>query len=351
MAAFSATVLGTCLAGAGGASAETVQATAVTASAGPEGGMHIESSRGFNVRNMSHYTLKLVRIDGDNKFEGRPDIGTTISPGQSQRFEVLYKYLSNQRDDAVYDVLDGSTTVGSFTAKMGVMSADDFWGAAKRYTDCTSTTGTCTHDDENITFLNDAGTVKTITDGQAQAAVLNQWCNESTVAKCTFDIKSRESVLTESHQSGPGYGNDTSSPITKKLTTTEKVGVTDSVEVNASTQASIARIVEMSVNAKYGKTWVSEYEFTDETTLTLQPHTFYWPVSVDPMTRYTGDFTITMGNTTWHLTNVYLQTANPNGHASVTWKERPITTPQAASAPSITGNQHTTVSTYGFIGV
>jgi hypothetical protein len=228
-----------------------------------------------------------------------------------------------------------------------VLSGSNQWGAAVRWTDANTTVGTTRNDQENITFLNRAGTVRTITNGQAQAEVLDRYCASMAGAKCTFTPTSKTEISTNRHQAGTGYGNNTSNPITKKLIVAEKVTLSQNVEVGGSAKANILGVVETAINTKYGRTWVKDHTFTDETNLTLSPHMFYWPVSSDPLTRYTGTFTITMGNTTLNLPDVHFDTPNPDGHFNVVWEERPLTQSEAASLPNVLTTNPVTSSAFG----
>ena len=46
--------------------------------------------------------MTLKEIDGDGNFEGRPNVGSVLPPGQYADFEVQYRWLSDQNDDAKY---------------------------------------------------------------------------------------------------------------------------------------------------------------------------------------------------------------------------------------------------------
>jgi hypothetical protein len=51
------------------------------------------------------------------------------------------------------------------------------------------------------------------------------------------------------------------------------------------------------------------------------------------MIRDTGDFTVTMGNTTWNLTNVYFDCPDPDGAENFGYDEHALTPAQVASLP------------------
>jgi hypothetical protein len=295
--------------------------SALAATAAAHAQLSPESSRRVTVTNLSQYTLKLVKVEGDKRFEGRPADGSTIAPGYSQHFEVQYVYLSTQRDRAFYNVFNSSgTKVGTFEAYMTL--ASNGYSDPVLSVDCSAYgTGTsCSKDGNTIKYLG-SGTI-TVSDSAAQGAIIGQLCG-TTSATCSFDPASQQSWHGPQHQSGPAYGNDTSTPITKKITVTEKVTATQTVEVTGTAKATFGKIVELSISAKYGKTQAAEHTYTEETDL-IPPKTKIWPVVEDPLVTYTGTFTITLGNTTWNLPNLAVTYPNLDGFPTITWKEAPI---------------------------
>ena len=66
-----------------------------------------------------------------------------------------------------------------------------------------------------------------------------------------------------------------------------------------------------SVTAKYGHTWRESHMFTTGVSNTV-PAGYYGEITaIAPMIRDTGNFAITMGDTSWNLTGVYFDTPNP----------------------------------------
>ena len=50
-----------------------------------------------------------------------------------------------------------------------------------------------------------------------------------------------------------------------------------------------------------------------------------------PLLRSTGDFTLKLANTTWHLRDVYFDTPDPNGSGA--YKVNSVPTPRSLAAP------------------
>ena len=281
-----------------------------------------ESSLRYTVTNLSEYTLKLDKIVGDNRFEGRPNIGETIAPGRSQIFEVQRVFCSDQRDSAEYQVIDNGKTIGRFNAYMAVLN--DFWCNPVRYTDCsTVTVGTCQHNDTTLSFLNTTKTY-TVTDPAAQSTLLDQYCAGAPNFSCKFNPASREYIQGPRHLSGEAYNNGTSSPIPVEITSTSKAVLTQSVEINANAKVTVAKLIEAGISGKYGTTLVTEYTFTRKISYTVLPHTSVRPESEDPLIKDTGTFVIKLGNTTWNLPGVVVTSPNVNGFPIISYLEAPF---------------------------
>ena len=78
-------------------------------------------SRGFTITNNSNYQLRLAAISDPTAFEGHPDLGTTITPGADQHYEMTYWFMHNSDSVATYDVLDANgTNVGTVCVEMWV---------------------------------------------------------------------------------------------------------------------------------------------------------------------------------------------------------------------------------------
>jgi hypothetical protein len=97
--------------------------------------------------------------------------------------------------------------------------------------------------------------------------------------------------------------------------------VVESTTLGGEITAGIETMVKLEVTAKYEDEWTSEHEFSQDITVKIPSHKEIWFTHKAPVIRDTGDFTVTLGNTTWHLTGVTFET--------------PDTTTQAKSGESI----------------
>ena len=80
-----------------------------------------------------------------------------------------------------------------------------------------------------------------------------------------------------------------------------------------------------SVTAKYEHEWTEKHEFGQEVEIDVEPGDMAWVAATSPIYRDTGDFTLTLGKTTWKLTDVYFDTADPKRTAMFLPDERALT--------------------------
>ena len=67
--------------------------------------------------------------------------------------------------------------------------------------------------------------------------------------------------------------------------------------------------------------------------VTCPAHFKCWISAVQPMYRDTGDITLTLGNTTWHLPGVYFDSPDPTGDGAYEVDEQPLTATEQATLP------------------
>jgi len=72
------------------------------------------------------------------------------------------------------------------------------------------------------------------------------------------------------------------------------------------------------VTAAYGHTWTTSNEFDETITAHVPQKTTVWLEDAPEMIRYTGNFTLTVGNTTIHLTGVYFDSPDKDGNGNWT---------------------------------
>lgn len=295
-------------------------------------------SRGFHVYNLTTSPMTLTSVTGDGNFEGRPDVGSVVQPGQMADFEVQYRWLSDQNDEVTYRNADGT-----FKADLEVNG----FKSGNPSSTCTVTAGrdVCSDPDDSlygtngtvISYLMPAGTTVTLDGSQAQqqAATLQQLCNTPGAdATCTFAVDPAK----EQHIAGPAHPlayqyNNSDETTTLEVDKTDDVSSTDSVGVEASLGTNIAGIVDASIKASYGHTWSVGHGFAAKSTDPVPPHSYGEIDGIAPMIRDTGNFTITMGNTTYHLNDVYFDSPDPSGAEGFEYHTHALSPGQVDSLP------------------
>jgi hypothetical protein len=291
----------------------------------------VQYSRGFHVYNWSSYPIRLGGVAGSENFEGRPNDGDILAPGLGPHdFEVTFEYFSDQSDTAGYQILDDNgAVIGVFNVTMNVKSQDGLTGSS-----CNTTVGICNANNTTVTLSDPPGTVYDIPagQGQAQAQVLRQYCNDGNQASFTFTVTKEESVLGPEHQVGDAYVNATGRVQPPyEIDLTDTVGTTDSVEVALEIGVKIAKIVSVAVTAKYSHTWVQTHDFTAKLPIVVDPGCKGWFTVTEPMIRDTGDFVVNLGNTTWNLHDVYFDSPDPTLNGTYVSHESPVPPEQLAA--------------------
>ena len=292
----------------------------------------VQYSRGFHFTNLSGDTATLTSIAGDNQFEGNAPVGSVLKPGVGLNdFEVTFLAARTDSDDITYAMTDASGHQdGSVTFHVSV----DAFGTPSAGVDGVDGPFQLAINGTDITVLDPPGTVHTISgdDAQAQAATLKQLCGENTAAHCAFTPTGETQVDGPEHVLVTEENNGTS-PAVLSATKGDTVSETNSVEVDGTVGVNILDIVNLSVTAKYGHTWTESHTYGTGVSNTV-PAGYYGEITaIAPMIRDTGDFTITMGDTTWNLTGVHFDSPNPDGAEHFGYHEHPLTQQQLDTLP------------------
>jgi hypothetical protein len=279
-------------------------------------------TNGFHVFDLSGHPIKLLQANGS--FDGTPPLASVLEPGAGyQDFEGVWYFGDPHQYSAVYGILDDQgQQIGKFTANFYI-------GAFRELAvSCSTDVGVCspqdvTNDRTDVALYDNPGTVHEVPagQGQQQAQVLKQLCDESNSATCKFAATSEMNILSPAHVVGKPLINDTDEEQETTVTAEDTVGSTDSVEVGLKVGGKIAGLVEVEVDAKYGHEWTQEHKFSQDVRVFCPAHHTCWIEAIEPMFRDTGDFTLTLGNTIWHLHDVYFDSPNPDGTGAFAVKE------------------------------
>ena len=301
-----------------GTAAAAESTTPVAAATQPEldGEMSATYTRGFTITNLSSHPLKLLSVAGNTHQEdGVPIIGSTVEPGFSTRFEVAWLYAQNRDIKAKFAVLDGQgVTIGTYHATMKVYQQSLIGPTTASEATISPGVGQVRAGLEQLSVLDMPGTVVDIPagQGQQQSQVLDRFCAANPSATCKFVPATRDgNAYTGMHPAQGIVYNNTPLEQPDQYTWTDTASLTHSLEVSASVQATVLELVEVSLSATYGHGWTQEHQFSISQTLNLPAYYKGWLDVRNPVIRDTGDFTVTLGNTTWKLYGVSFDSPDP----------------------------------------
>ncbi|MFJ9613755.1 hypothetical protein [Streptomyces noursei] len=161
--------------------------------------------------------------------------------------------------------------------------------------------------------------------------------------KCTFNGPYRhesegpaigKAYLGGFHQVSDTMWNCTTSPAKQTLTWSDTVGSTDSFDVSIKAGGKIAGVVEASVEAKYGHTWMTQHSDSASLEMTVKPGEVGWISRAQVMRELTGYWQTHYDNPQdghyyWYLGPDTITSPAPNDTEgvknSVVLKTRPMT--------------------------
>jgi hypothetical protein len=302
-------------------------------------GLASAASRGYKIYNLSSHPLRLVGAEPVldphygappqpghyylMDFEGRPKDGDVLMPGAPPHdWELKYNFLQTFAAGLTYDIVNGSDPKDHYkaTLKSDQTSNDSTCDIDRRL-------GVCTAEGLKLTVSDPAGTVHDIPSGRAQeqAETLRDLCSDSNAAACTFKAGTRTPIQTQTHLIGHPLANCREDEGEKKISLEDKVKLSSSVEISSKTEVDVFEPVKQSITAKYGHDWTTEHTFKKDVKIKVRPGHIGWLAGTAPVVRYRGDFTLTLGNTTWHLRDVYFDTPDPAGNGHWATDDRELT--------------------------
>lgn len=262
-------------------------------------------TRGFTVYNATRYPMTVAGWSGGT-VESGPASGAQLPPGGAHRWELTWFFAQDNEVTVTYELGPG-----------GERSVDlEVFGFGDPHMSCEG--GPCSTDGTSVTtVLDEPGTVIEVPAAQAQqqADVLDGLCplDTAVAVTCTFTATGETEATTPTHGVGQAVANNTPSPVTTTIEVEDAQSQSDSVQVSSKVGVEIAKIVDAEVGARYGHTWKSSHTFTQSLEIEVPAFSAYWVTGATPVHRDTGDFTVVMGNTTWHLRGIHFDSPDPDG--------------------------------------
>ena len=152
---------------------------------------------------------------------------------------------------------------------------------------------------------------------QEEADALAEFCAVGNRATCTFNPTSEQQILGPQHQVGNAIVNDTSAEQDASINVADTVGTTDGLGIG-DLNWQMFTSAGAGISAKYSHTWTTSHTFGQDVDVHCPAEMACAVLAVEPMIRDTGDFTVTLGNTTWHLPGVYFDSPDPGGRSTFT---------------------------------
>ncbi|PRC41296.1 hypothetical protein C6A85_000000116360 [Mycobacterium sp. ITM-2017-0098] len=272
----------------------------------------------FEVVNASSRPIKLVSY-GDhlqNQVTLSPPEGAILQPGEKHEFDVVFYFLGLGQVNPTYSTLDGSAT---WKMRMAI----NLWTVQESRCEV-SGAGACNKYGTPLVMMDQPGGRIEIPagQGQKQAEALNLLCKGDTPATCSFEVKQQDKTAYAAQQEV--WSVRTAETKTDVKRTVEFSNSTShSVEIGAKAGVTIKKIVELEISAKY----TAKLEETVKNSTTIESSVPPWTHKVllaeQAVTRYTGDFTVKLGNTTYYLRDVYFDV--PDSTRAVRYRE--VSTP------------------------
>lgn len=291
-------------------------------------------SRGFNLTNLSGQAVYLAEIQKEvgyeDSLEVAPSIGWVLQPGESAHFETTYYYFYTYDTRAIWksctDTSCASVTPGNqqWTVRLHTWSGQVWDSNGPTTINCEK--GDCSYDlygdpvsnpldGANRAFLLDSpGTVNTLSAGtQADkiARVLEQLCNSNNSASCSFKPKTFQQTQTPWYLA-QSFTNNTNVQVTQALARNQTTSTQTSLKVSQNAKLNLFKIVEAGITRETTETWTTQTTWTETYTVPIPSGETGYLYYRDPIKRVTGDFTATIGNTKWLLTDVNFDTPDPD---------------------------------------
>ena len=271
-----------------------------------------EIFKSFSVINLTGAPLVFRGMSFVSNDVNAPKFDSVLMPGESQSFEVSYYFTEDSFGEAAYSSLDNRTTV--FAPRMTVGAY-----GGKKFMTCN--TGDCEIESSEIAYLKDRpGTVIDIPAAQAQARaeLLNRLCQDGGRASCSFDYKRTEKAYSGAHGVGNAIENGVAETQPRAITIKDDQVQTTNVSFGGKVSANIAKIISAELSSTYGRTVSTKYSFAQTLNTAVPGYTRTFVVGEQPVIRDHGDFTVKLGNTTFILRDVYLDSPDPNGQSRYT---------------------------------
>ncbi len=291
--------------------------------------MQVAYTTGFQVNNTTTtYVLSLNRITGDGGVDSTPPVAAWDRPGEYHRYELtsyLFKTVTNQ---AVYDVLkldaDGNgTRVGDLKV---TMKESRIYNRTNVMTGSTNVPGlrvtASGYADDGVqpylTVSDSAAGMVTLGPDQPEAQGTVVALIGRPLVTSTYTPKKQVSTMGNPYLVGSPVTNSSG-----KVQGSTTIGGSTTHGVDSSFTVGTEVTVEYgpiagTISAAWGKTVSTSTTVSQEIAADIPAHTTVWLEATSDVTRVTGDFTVTIGATTYLLKDTTLDFPQNGGKTAYT---------------------------------
>lgn len=305
----------------------------VTGAATPSYAAPQDLTQGFHVTNLTGYKMTLVKA-ADNVEGGGPQANSSLSPGEAHDFEVIYHFAADTPSKAQYEIWDdkgGLVGQAKFDFKVDLVNAPT--------SSCTIVSGPfkCDGGGKDLKLLDAQPVTRDVpaSDAQKEADLLNRYCADGGPADCNFSANKEENTTLPGKPWGKAVANNTDQKVSTTLAVSHTVSNEDLVEGGFKIGAKLSEKINAEVWAKYSHTWTNSTTYSQSVQIDVAPHREAWVEEAIPVIRFTGDFNVRIGNTTWKLHDIKLDTPDDTaaGQTVYTVKDKPLSSQQLKELP------------------
>jgi hypothetical protein len=267
------------------------------------------TTAGFTIVNMTGYDLTFTSGSGD--FDGPIPGRTVIRTGERQHFEVIVDWKDDDQG-----ILHYTSSRPGAPETVLTLNVSSWFSGSTSTIECGTSTCDVYYDGSTLTatILAPPHTAIEVPADRAaeQTAILEEFCGDGALGTCSFTATSQEKDYAVQHDVDTFRNEfDTTATLTEQITTV--YAQKTSYSVSAKVGLKIFDLVSAEVSAKYGNEWTETYTFSDTFKVQLAGWRAGSIASENPIIRYTGDFTVVVGNTTWYLRGTTIEQADTSG--------------------------------------
>ncbi|MFJ9605830.1 hypothetical protein ACIRS1_05655 [Kitasatospora sp. NPDC101176] len=274
---------------------------------------------GFVVSDLSGETITATGVDKDDNgaIQMPPPDRWKLDPGEDHDWEVVW-YLFYSNNPTVHYVIanqDGSTTRFDLhlyldTGGINAHASCDFLGSTTHLCTVTKTPST---GQMHIQVMDAGHPVFDVGGDKAQqeAQLLNTLCTADGIGDCTFTPAKDEHTQSAPRIVGQALADCSTNESETTLEYSDDVGVSDAIDVKV--DGKLLGVIGPPVEATYHHEVTETHTFSQSVDLKIEPGQIGWVSDLAPVYRDTGEFTVALGNSTWHLHDVSFDSPDKGG--------------------------------------